>query len=85
MLGAVSVALAGLILALTLRQRRVWVRVRDTPDGAVVEVAALPRNQPAGTAREFTDLVRELRSRAFARADPSQAPAASLAASTTER
>lgn len=84
-LGAVSVALAGLILALTLRQRRVWVRVRDTPDGAVVEVAALPRNQPAGTAREFTDLVRELRSRAGAGADPSQASAASVAASTTGR
>jgi len=60
-LGAVSVALAGLVLALSLRQRRVWVRVRGTPDGAVVEVAALPRNQPAGTAREFADLLLELR------------------------
>lgn len=84
-LGAVSVALAGLVLALTLRQRRVWVRVRDTPGGLVAEVAALPRNQAAGTGREFTDLVRELRSQAGVRADLTEAPAASDAAATTGR
>jgi len=69
-LAAVSVALTGLVLALSVRQRRVWVRVREIPDGAVVEVAALPRNQASGTAREFTGLLPDLRSGIDPRMDP---------------
>lgn len=60
-LAAVTVALAGLVLALSVRQRRVWVRLFPATDGADVELAALPRNQAAGTGREFAKLTQDLR------------------------
>src|SRR5690606_21297348 len=38
------VAAGGLILSLFVPRRRVWVRVRSTADGAVLEVAGLARS-----------------------------------------
>ena len=60
-LAAVCVALAGLVLALGVRQRRVWVRVRPSNSGCHVELAALPRNQAPGTRAEFTAVALQLR------------------------
>ncbi|MBI4939382.1 MAG: cytochrome c biogenesis protein ResB [Actinobacteria bacterium] len=47
-----STALAGLIVSLLLRRRRIWVRVRPAPEGTVVEAAGLARgNDPSLDAR----------------------------------
>jgi cytochrome c biogenesis protein len=62
-LAAMVIALAGLVTTLSLRQRRVWVRVRRAPGGgSLVDVGALARNQAAGTRAEFPHLVQVLRS-----------------------
>lgn len=74
-LAAVGVALAGLIIALGVRQRRVWVRVRPTATGCRVEVAALPRNQAPGTTTEFAALSLDLRTLTAASTDTGGATA----------
>jgi len=62
-LAAVVLVLAGLVMTLSLRQRRVWVRARPGPGGgSVVDVGALARNQTAGTRAEFPHLTQVMRS-----------------------
>jgi cytochrome c biogenesis protein len=55
--------LFGLIVSLTVKRRRVWVRVSRTPDGddgaggrTVVEIGGLARTDQAGYGEEFTRL-----------------------------
>ncbi len=60
-LGSVIIALVGIIVALSLRQRRVWVRVTASGLGSLVEVGGLARNQSAATRREFSTLTNALR------------------------
>lgn len=68
-LTAVLLMLLGIVAAVGIRQRRVWVRVQhpntdddiDAGGGTRVELGALPRNHTAGTATEFTTLVAELK------------------------
>ena len=43
-LASALIAVGGLILSLFVPRRRVWVRVRSTADGAVLEVAGLARS-----------------------------------------
>jgi cytochrome c biogenesis protein len=62
-LAAAVLALAGLMLSLFVRRRRVWVRAAAAPDGrTLVEVAGLARNE--GESREtLTDEVGDLAER----------------------
>ncbi|MEO9200173.1 MAG: cytochrome c biogenesis protein ResB [Antricoccus sp.] len=53
-LGAAIVLLIGLTLSLSLRRRRLWVRV--TGDTDQVEIGGLAHTQPAAFAREFGEL-----------------------------
>ncbi|MEP9384949.1 cytochrome c biogenesis protein ResB [Nocardioides sp. KR10-350] len=62
-LGGVCIALAGLLGSLFIRPRRVWVRARRTPDGTLVEVAALDRSGGGDTAAVVEGLVASLRGR----------------------
>ncbi len=56
---AATVAIAGLVVSLMTRRRRVWVRASAGEDGrTVVEVGGLTLGTPTG---EFDDLLRELR------------------------
>jgi cytochrome c biogenesis protein len=55
--------LSGLIVSLTVKRRRLWVRVSRTPDGAtegggrtVVEIGGLARTDQAGYGEEFSRL-----------------------------
>ena len=58
-LGAAALALAGLMLSLFVRRRRVWVRAGTGPDGrTLVEVAGLARTEPEATG--LADEVREI-------------------------
>lgn len=59
-LGGVCLALLGLLGSLFIRPRRVWVRARRTPDGTLVEVAALDRSGNGDTAAVVTELVAQL-------------------------
>lgn len=61
-LGAAALALAGLMLSLFVRRRRVWVRV-STADGGrtLVEVAGLARTEGEGLAEEVGEIATELR------------------------
>ncbi len=59
-LGGVCLALLGLLGSLFIRPRRVWVRARRTPDGTLVEVAALDRSGNGDTAAVVQALVAQL-------------------------
>jgi cytochrome c biogenesis protein len=56
----VVLALLGLMGSLFIRSRRVWLRVTEGADGAVVEVAALDRSGGADTDAVLSRLVAEL-------------------------
>ena len=59
-LGAAVLALAGLMLSLFVRRRRVWVRATAGDDGrTLVEIAGLARTEAEG-GEGLTDEVREL-------------------------
>lgn len=58
---AATAALAGLLLSLRVRRRRIWVRASPAPGGTVVEVGGLARQDPEGFAPEFAELVAGLR------------------------
>ncbi len=64
LVGAVA-AIAGLLLSLFVRRRRIWVRAVAGPDGVggttVVEVAGLAKNEAGGVDDEVEALVRVLR------------------------
>jgi cytochrome c biogenesis protein len=62
-LGAAVLALAGLMLSLFVRRRRVWVRAGDGPDGrTLVEVAGLARTEAeaSGLADEVHELADDI-------------------------
>lgn len=51
----------GLGMSLTIKRRRVWVRVTPNGDGrALVELGGLARTDQAGYGEEFTAVSREL-------------------------
>lgn len=61
-LAASMLALAGLLLSLFVRRRRVWVRASAGPDGrTVVAVGGLTRTEAGGFGAEFAALVAQLR------------------------
>lgn len=67
-------AIAGLVASLTVRRRRIWVRVQPGPDGdaeggrSVVEVGGLPRSDGGGGfPEEFAALTGHLRAATSAR------------------
>ncbi|WP_285776632.1 cytochrome c biogenesis protein ResB [Microtetraspora sp. NBRC 13810] len=61
---AAVLAIAGLLLSLTIRRRRIWVRVQepDKDGSTVVQVGGLTRTEggAAGFAEEFADIVKAL-------------------------
>ena len=60
-LGAVTAALAGLILSLFVRRRRIWVKVSAEPGrGFLVQVAALAKNEGADLSEDVTALADHL-------------------------
>jgi cytochrome c biogenesis protein len=62
-LGSVALMLAGLMLSLTGKRRRVWFRVGPSPTGGsstLVEAGGLPRTDYPGFAEEFARLVRDV-------------------------
>ena len=61
-LAGVVLALLGLMGSLFIRSRRVWVRATVTPDGTLVEVAALERSGGGDIRSVLEDLVESLRS-----------------------
>ncbi|HKN95765.1 MAG TPA: cytochrome c biogenesis protein ResB [Pseudonocardiaceae bacterium] len=70
--------LGGLIVSLTVKRRRVWVRVSRTPAGqaggggrTVVEIGGLARTDQAGYGEEFTRLTARLLAAARRQAVPS--------------
>jgi cytochrome c biogenesis protein len=58
----VILALLGLMGSLFIRSRRVWVRVTESADGTLVEIAALDRSGGADTDAVLSDLVAALQS-----------------------
>jgi cytochrome c biogenesis protein len=53
--------LAGLMLTLSGKRRRVWVRLTPSPDGdSLLEVGGLPRSEYAGFATEFAALIAKM-------------------------
>ena len=60
-LAGVVLALLGLLGSLFIRPRRVWVRARRTPEGTLVEVAALDRSGGGDTSTVVDELVTSLR------------------------
>jgi cytochrome c biogenesis protein len=56
----VVLALLGLMGSLFIRSRRVWVRVTESSDGTLVELAALDRSGGADTDAVLSDLVAAL-------------------------
>ncbi|GAB3944738.1 cytochrome c biogenesis protein ResB [Corynebacterium tapiri] len=54
------VMLVALVGSLTIRRRRVWVRLRPADDGTHVEFGGLARTDRAGWGPEFDELVREI-------------------------
>jgi len=52
--------IAGLMLSLTIKRRRVWYRISPSPDGTrtVVEVGGLARTDQAGYGAEFASMVK---------------------------
>jgi cytochrome c biogenesis protein len=56
----VVLALLGLMGSLFIRSRRVWLRVTETDDGTLVEIAALDRSGGADTDAVLSSLVAEL-------------------------
>jgi cytochrome c biogenesis protein len=68
-LGGAGLLLAGLVLSLTGRRRRVWFRVNTDGDGrSLVEAGGLPRTDYPGFDKEFDGLVEVLA------AEPAHAP-----------
>jgi cytochrome c biogenesis protein len=60
-LGAVAAALAGLILSLFVRRRRIWVKVSTEPGrGCLVQVAALAKNEGADLSEDVNALADHL-------------------------
>nr|MBA3524018.1 cytochrome c biogenesis protein ResB [Geodermatophilaceae bacterium] len=77
---AAVLMLAGLMLSLTVRRRRVWVRVRTDPDArvgqqgrTVVSVGGLARSDAGGFGSEFAELVTRMSGRSGP-AEPSGRP-----------
>jgi len=61
-LASASLAIAGVLLSLTVRRRRVWVRAAPGPSGrTVVEVAGLGRSEQRALAAEVDEIAAELR------------------------
>ncbi len=59
-LGSGVLALLGITLSLRVRRRRIWVRAAAGPDGTVVQVGGLARQDPEGFRAEFSGLANEL-------------------------
>ncbi|MEV6983807.1 cytochrome c biogenesis protein ResB [Sphaerisporangium sp. NPDC051017] len=67
---AAALAVLGLVLSLTVRRRRVWVRVGTAENGEEVEVGGLTRTDGGAVfADEFSTIVTTLRGREAAEAD----------------
>jgi cytochrome c biogenesis protein len=61
-LAAAALVVIGLLLSLSVRRRRVWVRARRAEDGrTVVEIAGLSRAGNAGLATEISELAARIR------------------------
>jgi cytochrome c biogenesis protein len=60
-LGSVALLLAGLMLSLTGKRRRIWFRVTasTTPSSSIIEAGGLARTDYPGFAEEFRELVRK--------------------------
>nr|WP_120490962.1 cytochrome c biogenesis protein ResB [Corynebacterium lactis] len=60
-LGASMMALAGMVLSLGIKRRRVWVRLHPTADGGTrAEFGGLARTDKAGWGDEFQDIVDDI-------------------------
>lgn len=62
-LGSAIVMLTGLFISLTIRRRRVWVKVYsapDNPEATLMECAGLTKTDAAGMTKEFTALCDKL-------------------------
>lgn len=53
--------LAGLILSLSVRRRRLWFRLTPTPQGCTIEAAGLPRIDYTAFEREFASITSQAR------------------------
>ncbi|USY23149.1 cytochrome c biogenesis protein ResB [Nocardiopsis exhalans] len=63
-LGAATAAVAGLLLTLFVRPRRVWVRATEGEDGRTrVELAGLGKTEAAGDNTEFHEITKQLAGR----------------------
>jgi cytochrome c biogenesis protein len=68
-------ALAGLLLSFMVRRRRIFVRVRASGDGSVVQVGGLARTDASGGFEtEFAELAAELRSAHQSSSSPESGP-----------
>jgi cytochrome c biogenesis protein len=74
---SVALLLAGLILSLTGKRRRVWFRA-TTSGSNIFDVGGLPRTDYPGFADEFTALVRSAR-------DPAESPVAASSVAVSSR
>ena len=59
-LASAAAAIAGVMLSLGIRRRRVWVRVSPAGERTVVEAGGLARTEGRGFADEFAELCRNL-------------------------
>ena len=59
-LASAAAAIAGVMLSLGIRRRRVWVRVSPAGERTVVEAGGLARAEGRGFADEFAELCRNL-------------------------
>lgn len=60
---AAILLVAGLLLSMRVRRRRLWLRVRPDGGRTVVEAGGLARNDPEGFAEEFPEICLRLRGR----------------------
>ncbi len=59
-LASAIAAIAGVMLSLGIRRRRVWARVTPEPTRTVVEVGGLARSEGRGFGDEFAELCRDM-------------------------
>lgn len=85
-LGAATAAVAGLLLTLFVRPRRVWVRATQGEDGRTrVELAGLGKTEAAGDNAEFHEITKQLAGRLRNESDEDPRPPSDPSESTTKR